>query len=747
MGLDKLLYLQGVAAEFINSNGNKIQISDADRLEVLACMLVSDDASQAEVIRLCRDLPQLHTLIAERNFDLDAKQWTQLLPRFQYCDSKDLTLSFYLPEYYRQEIEIEFELENSDRFSCKTFSFKIKIDSSPHCQVVGDYRIGEQVYLNYRLVISPEVCDIDLPAINMGYHHVSLRFVDSHLQSATGIWLVSPSMSYQGEINASASSSTNAWGVSVQVYSLRSEQQWGIGDFGDLTQLIDMVAAQNAGFILLNPLHALDLTKPDEASPYSPDDRCRLNPLYIDIEQVEEFSLINELEMLKGLQALDSRSQEFGSIAALKSQLNETKWLDYSKVSQYKFAVYQQLYQHFCQAQLIPQTARAREFQRFVNEQGESLRLFCLSQAKSVANLPWFTNTEPQFFAYLQFIAEHQLNQCQQHAKLRKMAIGLVRDLAVGAAANSCETRSQPQLFCHQASIGAPPDDFAPQGQNWGLTPIDPIALKRSDYRHFINLLRANMQSCGALRIDHVMSLLRLWWWPKDSNGGAYVYYPVDCLIAILCLESHRARCQVIGEDLGIVPAEIVAKLATAGVLSNELFYFNKRNDQFTAPDKYKQQSLMMLANHDVPTLKAWWQGDDLQLRRELALISSDPELEQAQILRQKERQQLINLLIELQVIAPTNSVNNIDYQELLSAWVQASASGNAMLFSLQLSDLIQDPISVNVPGTWHEYPNWQWRLPKTLKQIANDDFANGLMQQLTRNRNANTHNAQQEVG
>ncbi|MGS0679658.1 4-alpha-glucanotransferase [Shewanella sp. 125m-7] len=757
MGLEKLLYLQGVAAEFIDCHGAHIQIPEEDRVNILACMLAPHEPHKCEPAMVRSHQLQSSPWIEQRNYLLDAKPWTQLLPVFQHCDINQLILEVYLPQTYRQVLNIKLQLECGEcyQFSCTPHS-------NEHCEVIGNYHIGADVYLHYRLTISAALMGVELPRIGLGYHEVTVELVEpdtlgaipeasltqalteSSTQQATASWLVAPNETYQGA--GSLKQASKAWGGSIQLYSLRTESQWGIGDFGDLMQLIDMLAKQGGAFILLNPLHALDIANPDEASPYSPDDRRRLNPLYINIEQVPEFEQLKVDQLLTVLnrgygasqadrQSTTDANKPFASLDALKRVLNQSNWLNYQDISHYKYIVYQQLYQAFCQQHLDVNTPRARLFKQFVSEQGAALNPFCQHQSAAQK----CNRDEPQFFAYLQFIAEQQLAQCQLHAKQLQMSIGLVRDLAVGVSADSCEVASQPELFCTHASIGAPPDEFAPQGQNWGLTPFDPIALKSTGYQHFIDLLRSNMRSCGALRIDHVMSLLRLWWWPKDSElgGGAYVYYPQDCLIAILCIESQRARCQIIGEDLGLIPPEIVCRLQAAGVMSNQLFYFNKQDDQFTPPADYKRRCLMMLANHDVPTLKAWWQGSDLYLRRSLELIDSDEALKFAQDERAKNKLQLLNLLINQGAMSSQCKLHEIDYPQLLQAWIKVSAAGNAELFSVQLCDLTLERLSVNVPGTWQQYPNWQRRLPKTLAEIAKDDRVQHLMQQVSAGRMA----------
>ena len=203
------------------------------------------------------------------------------------------------------------------------------------------------------------------------------------------------------------------------------------------------------------------------------------------------------------------------------------------------------------------------------------------------------------------------------------MPIGLYRDLAVGVAEGGAETWCDRELYCLKASVGAPPDILGPLGQNWGLPPMDPHVMAARGYQPFIDLLRANMTSCGALRIDHVMALLRLWWIPygETADRGAYVKYPVDDLLAVLALESQRHRCMVIGEDLGTVPVEIVGKLRDSGVYSYKVLYFESDGEHhFRAPQAYPVQAMATITTHDPPTLRGYWQSGDLTLGNRLGL-------------------------------------------------------------------------------------------------------------------------------
>jgi 4-alpha-glucanotransferase len=353
------------------------------------------------------------------------------------------------------------------------------------------------------------------------------------------------------------------------------------------------------------------------------------------------------------------------------------------------------------------------------------------------------------YHCYLQWLSETQLQTCQQLADKLGMEIGLIRDLAIGSQRNSAEVDLNPNLFAQNASIGAPPDPLAPQGQNWGLPPMKPLQLQQSGYHHFIELLQANMAHCKALRIDHVMGLMRLWWCAEnkylpnicetqeDSKSetkpsktsvqnlhgeGAYVAYPVDELFAILRLESQRNHCLVIGEDLGIVPPEIRTRMASSGLFSNALFYFEKYDPvRFKVPQHFIPKALTMIANHDVPTLAAWWNKTDLATRSQIGLINSDEEFQRAVRERESDLIQIMHWLNDAGLLPDHWRNFNIhkafDY-DLCRALLQANARSASQLVSLQLEDLCLTESPVNIPGTSTEYPNWRRKVPQNLDAI-----------------------------
>jgi 4-alpha-glucanotransferase len=261
--------------------------------------------------------------------------------------------------------------------------------------------------------------------------------------------------------------------------------------------------------------------------------------------------------------------------------------------------------------------------------------------------------------------------------------------------------------------------------------------MEKSGFRHFIELLNNNMNHCGALRIDHVMALFRLWWCPgTDRNGkGAYVHYPVDALFGILRIESQRHKCLVIGEDLGVVPPEMSHLLAESAVLSNALFYFEKYNSvQFTKPEHYPETALTMVANHDVATLKAWWHKSDLALREELGMYSNDQQYPNAIGSRESDLIQVLHWLDE-QALLPSSwrhfNIHKPFDIDLCCAIIQALGRCRSLLLSLQLEDLCLAELPVNIPGTSDEYPNWRRKLPLSIDELFENHDATRILNAL----------------
>ena len=546
------------------------------------------------------------------------------------------------------------------------------------------------------------------------------------------------------------------WGPSVQLYTLRTQHNWGIGDFGDLKQLVADIASRGGDFVGLNPIHSLFPANPEGASPYSPSSRRWLNILYIDVSSVPEFALSAEAQQTVGSAEFQQRLQK----------ARDAHWVNYTEVSELKMSILPLLFTEFKHRHLDKNSDRAQAFLSFVEEGGDSLMhqaafdaLHAELHAEDSNMWGWpvfpekyrtFESPATQKFIkdniekvhlymYLQWLADCQINDAQSLAEEKGMAVGLYRDLAVGVADSGSETWADEGNLVMDASIGAPPDILGPLGQNWGLPPLNPEVLQATGYDAYIKLLRANMKHCGALRIDHVLGLLRLWWIPKgeDATQGAYIYYPVQDMLAILALESHRYQCSVIGEDLGTVPDEIVDILADAGVHSYKVFFFETSEEDggFISPKHYASQSMAALCTHDMPTLRGFWHCDDLKMGQEIGLYPNQEQLNGLFDDRLECKQGILDS-VAWHGFLPEGvgrDASQVPMDSYLAEALQLHvAAGSSTLLSVQLEDWLEMDQPVNIPGTVDEYPNWRRKLSMNLDEIFAHDGVNRIASRLT---------------
>ncbi|MCL2895260.1 4-alpha-glucanotransferase [Brenneria tiliae] len=546
------------------------------------------------------------------------------------------------------------------------------------------------------------------------------------------------------------------WGVCVQLYTLRSDDNWGIGDFGDLRRMLAAVAQRGGAFIGLNPIHALYPAVPENASPYSPSSRRWLNVIYIDVNAVEDFRLSAEAQDWWR----SSHTQQ-----ALRAA-RDAKWVDYGAVTRLKITALRMAWQRFAQREKDDELVAA--FGDFVTAGGESLyhqAVFDALHAQQIktdaarwgwpvwdaayrdvmsAEVAAFCREQADdvsFYLWLQWLAHDQMASCWEDCRRYGMPVGLYRDLAVGVASGGSETWSDGELYCLQASVGAPPDILGPLGQDWGLPPINPHVLTERAYEPYIDLLRANMAYCGALRIDHVMSMLRLWWIPKGETAdrGAYVHYPMEDLLAILALESQRHRCMVIGEDLGTVPQAIVGKLQEKGVYSYKVLYFeHDKAMRFLPPGKWPAQAMAVVSTHDLPTLRGYWESGDLTLGKALGLYPDDALLRMLYAERKRARQGLLNSLRRHGYLPAPTACGTQDGEMNMrinrGAQRYVADSGSALL-GLQPEEWLDMAEPVNVPGTSDQYKNWRRKLSVSLAAMFADEQINQLLYEIDRRR------------
>ena len=569
-----------------------------------------------------------------------------------------------------------------------------------------------------------------------GYHTFSIKL--THGKTAETSLIATPETCYQPD---EIESGKKVWGIALQLYSLRSKRNWGIGDFTDLRTLIDLVAPMGVDVIGLNPLHTLFSHLPENASPYSPSSRDFLNPVYLDIERIEEFSRCEE-----------ARDLVFSDDFHAKLQaLRDADLVQYSDVWSLKMNVLKMLYQQFREDLSNHALETADEFQRYQDKKGDALADFALFEALQAhfyekdSSIKYWSQwpqdskkpgshtviewaqaniEEIEFYQYLQWRTEQQLSAADHQCKAQGMRIGIYGDLAVGNEPFSSSCWADQSQYAMDVGIGAPPDDFSLLGQNWGLPPQIPHQLKAHKYRLFIQTLRANMRHAGALRIDHVMGLMRLYWVPENysPDRGTYVAYPFEDLLGILMLESQRNHCMIIGEDLGTVPDEVRHQLWLRNILSYRILFFEKNWDQgsFKLPHEYPSLSLCTSGSHDLPTLKGYWQSSDLHLRVRLNLFPSDEIKSQQWEGRGKDLHEIKVALHNEQLIS--DEVLDDDTTELSSELLLSIqrflARSESRLMMVQLEDLLMQSEQLNVPGTIDEYPNWRHKISINLEHL-----------------------------
>lgn len=617
-----------------------------------------------------------------------------------------------------------------------TFSWQLTTEAGRQYQ--GQVRGGEALPLPARLPT--------------GYH--DLELVQGKRRWACRV-IIAPQRCYEPQ---ALKAQEKLWGACIQLYTLRSEHNWGIGDFGDLRAMLPEIARRGGTFIGLNPIHALYPASPESASPYSPSSRRWLNVIYIDINAVEDFQRSDEA------QAWWKKPATRKAIKAAR----DTDQVDYTAVTTLKLHALRLAWKRF--------SARAAgdnpvvTFRQFVAERGEELywqaaydALHAWQMQEDANRWGWPVWTaayqqigspevqqfcqqhadEVDFYLWLQWLAHCQFADCWAESQRLAMPVGLYRDLAVGVAEGGSESWCDRELYCLKASVGAPPDILGPLGQNWGLPPIDPHVMVARAYAPFIGILRANMQDCGALRIDHVMSMLRLWWIPygETADYGAYVHYPVDDLLAILALESHRHRCMVIGEDLGTVPEEIVGKLRKGGVYSYKVLYFeNTQQTTFRAPKAYPRQSMAAATTHDLPTLRGYWESGDLALGETLGLYPDKVILRGLYQDRARAKQGLLDALHHYDCLPKSagHHAGRMIMTPVLNRGMQRYiADSNSALLGLQPEDWLDMATPVNVPGTSEQYPNWRRKLRLSLEAMFADEGINRLLKDLDKRRKA----------
>ena len=719
-GLRRLSSLCGIGTEYRDIRGNLCRVPEETQISILA-----------EMGYVIRSPEELEAAIEE----CENRAWLDVLqPVHVFTAFREISLPVTLPGNMDGVFHWRLELEDGGAFEG---------DFSPASSGPYDLkRVRGEERRRYKL----RIAGFSLPE---GYHRFYLFGGDN--LNAESLVILAPTSCY---IPEALKGDGRVWGISTQLYALRSKHNWGIGDFTDLKEFTEYWAGQGAGMVGINPLHALFPQRPDRISPYSPSSRAFLNVMYIDVEAVEDFA---ESREAKDFYA----SPEFQ--AGLRS-LRESKDLDLSGVSAAKLSMLEILYKNFREGHLNTDDRRAEDFRQFQREKGESLFLHCLFEAldeKLMLADPeaggWTDWPEEyqkphsetvrifadenigriEFFEYMQWQAHMQLESAGRLSMILGLGVGFYQDLAVGCDPGGSEAWIKQDVLARGFMAGSPPDDYNLGGQSWGIQPVNPFRLRATLYAPFIENLRAVMKSAGAVRIDHIMSFDRLFWVPEHGSPleGAYVNYPLEDLLGILTLESRRNRCMVIGEDLGTVPEHLPQNLKEHGIFSYRVFYNEQDDKGFRPPSAYPEQSAVAVNTHDLPTLIGYWQGRDLSLRREHRGFPSEEARERQVLSRSKDRTAIL-VALENQGLLPegisTEDPSTVpEMSEELILAVHAYLAGTpSKIFVVSIDDVTGETDQINLPGTEGVH-NWRRRLSVDIDWLKGSEFAARLASML----------------
>ncbi|HET6838799.1 MAG TPA: 4-alpha-glucanotransferase [Bradyrhizobium sp.] len=528
-----------------------------------------------------------------------------------------------------------------------------------------------------------------------------LHLIDASSDAEKVPFLVAPPKTYRGDFD-------RGWLLAAQLYSVRSARNWGIGDFTDLEGLIELADHLGADGIGLNPLHALFDDRPADCSPYSPNSRLFLNALYIDVEKLAEF----QPRFLE-----DNRD-------AL-ARLRKSDIVDYVAVAALKWRALRSVFEKF---KAGPDARHLQDFEKFRAERSPLLlRFACFEVLRHKFDKPWWewpeewlqpddtkcallregTNkVEIEFVEFVQWAADRQLQACRDLAKRLGMRVGLYLDIAVGVQSDGFDAWNEQVAISRHLSVGAPPDPLNIAGQNWGLAGFNAAGLEIKSFEPYREMLRASMRYAGAIRLDHVFGLKRLYLVPHGFTAadGAYVQMPFQALLAATAQESIAHRCVVIGEDLGTVPEGFREKTAEWGIWSYLVMMFERdEHGAFRGVDHYAPDALVTFNTHDLSTYAGWRSFGDLKLKCSLGIDPGESD---------EARWHALAMLTELL------RQHGIDRHDLYAV-VNFLARTKSRLLAISLEDMLGVVDQPNIPGTVNEHPNWRRRLPLAIEEMT----------------------------
>jgi 4-alpha-glucanotransferase len=556
-------------------------------------------------------------------------------------------------------------------------------------KIVAGLKVIAEGETRDRAIVWPQ----DLP---VGSYRLHLTDAASFTEEAPLI--VAPQKAFGGDFD-------RCWLLAVQLYGVRSARNWGIGDFTDLEGLIELANHLGADGVGLNPLHALFDDRPNDCSPYSPNSRLFLNALYIDVEKLPEFKPRASSDTI--------------------ARLRESEIVDYAAVAELKWRVLRSAFVAF---KASPKSERRQDFEEFRAERAPLLSRFaCFEVLRHKFRKPWWEWPEQwrqpdeakcaglhagpdaaaiEFVEFVQWIADRQLRACRDLAIRLGMNAGLYLDVAVGVQCDGFDAWNEQSAISRHLAVGAPPDPLNTAGQNWGLAGFNAAGLEIQSFEPYREMLRASMRYAGAIRLDHVLGLKRLYLVPHGfaADNGVYVQMPFEALLAATAQESVAHRCVVIGEDLGTVPEGFREQMADWGIWSYQVMMF-ERDDQgrFRDVDHYAPNALVTFNTHDLSTYAGWRSFSDLALKRSIGIDPGESD---------DARWHALTMLND---VLRHHAIHRHD----LYAVAGFLAKTKSRLLAISLEDLLGVIDQPNIPGTVNEHPNWRQRLPPTLDRIA----------------------------
>ena len=565
-------------------------------------------------------------------------------------------------------------------------------------KIVANSDVMAEGKTNSRVIAWPK----DLPP---GVYRLHLTDASSFTEELP--FIVATASAFAGDFD-------RCWLLAVQLYGVRSMRNWGMGDFTDLEGLIRLAAHLGADGVGLNPLHALFDDRPGDCSPYSPNSRLFLNPLYIDVEGLPEFQGDTLTKaVLAGLRASDI--------------------VDYVAVAELKWRALRSAFTDF---KANPRLERQRDFETFRAERDPLLSRFaCFEVLRHKFGKPWWEWPEQwrqpddaraadlrvgpdaleiEYVEFVQWIADRQLAACRDHAHRLGMRVGLYLDVAVGVQSDGFDAWNEQAAISRHLAVGAPPDPLNTAGQNWGLAGFNAAGLEQQSFRPYREMLQASMRHAGAIRLDHVLGLKRLYLVPHGFGpaDGVYVQMPFEALLAVTAHESAAHRCVVIGEDLGTVPEGFRERMAEWNIWSYLVMMF-ERDDHgpFRAVDRYRASALVTFNTHDLSTYAGWRSFSDLKLKRSLGIDPGESD---------DARWHALSMLDDL---LRHHAIDRNDFYAVIGFLARTKSR----LLAISLEDLLGLVDQPNIPGTIDEHPNWRQRLPVALEQIASAIDADAL--------------------